>query len=163
MEKKPVFDPNTFSFTAPPHIKKKDPDHVIMEKKKPIAQKKFENGATSTNWHFGEKRFTKPGEYSFETLEIFVRDAQGNDAVAYTIGKYIIEPGKRTNWLTYNVNTMYQIKNGQAWMMIGEDGKVLESTEVICVPLETRHCILNQSTGVPCDVELIFPGEIEID
>jgi quercetin dioxygenase-like cupin family protein len=143
--------------------KKKEPDSILMEKKKPIAMKIFENGAKSTNWHFGEKRFTKPGEFSFEALEIYVRDARGNEVVAYTIGRYVIEKGQRTNWLVYNTNALYQIMNGDAWVMIAEDGKVLEQTEYVCVPQETRHAILNQSTGVPCKVELIFPGEISIE
>lgn len=120
----------------------------------------FESGVKATNMEHSTPQF-KSDAFKFRTLEVVIRDdVIGEDIPGFTIGQYHINIDSQTKWFTYNVNTLYYVRKGEPWFMIGDEGKTLKVGYYVCIPKETRHCIYNKSANVEAIVDLVFPGRI---
>jgi mannose-6-phosphate isomerase-like protein (cupin superfamily) len=137
---------------------------VLEAKQQPINIKSklgpikiLSDGIQATNWQFGKVEY-KDEDYTFKKLEILI----GEDIPAYTIGQYVIKGNGHTKWISYSKDALYYVRMGEGWFMIGDSSTTLETGYYVCVPAETRHCILNNNKNMECRVDLIFAGMIKV-
>lgn len=119
------------------------------------------NGIQAINWDNGQK-IIENENFSFRKMDIVIR-TQGEDVVAYTYGQFHINPGCSAEWVTYNKDVLYFVRQGDTWFMVGDDAKVIPAMYWLCVPADVRHRILNNTVNTECIVDLTFPGKIVLD